>query len=149
VLVSQEIVTEPENYTDAISSHNQAIWTEAMKIEIEQHRDIGTWKLVDLLQDRTAIGCRWVYAVKTQPDGMFKKAKVHIVAQGFTQRLGMDYFEVTSPVVKFDSLRMLLAIANHLNWEIEMMDIKGAYINSALNKEIYMHQPEGFDDGSG
>ena len=61
----------------------------------------------------------------------------------------MDYYEVTSPVVKFDSLCILISIANALNWEIHMMDIKGAYLNSDLNEKIYMHQPEGFDDTSG
>jgi len=65
VLVSQEIVTEPENYTNAISKHNQVIWTEAMQVEINQHKDIGTWEMVDLPQDQMAIGCHWVYAVKT------------------------------------------------------------------------------------
>ena len=61
----------------------------------------------------------------------------------------MDYYNITSPVVKFDSLRILLAIANTLDWEIEMMDIKGGYLHSMLEEEIYMRQPDGFDDGSG
>ena len=51
----------------------------------------------------------------------------------------MDYFDVTSPVVRFDFLWLLLAIANTLNWEIEMMDIKGTYLNLDLQEEIYMH----------
>ena len=96
-----------------------------------------------------AIGCQWVYAIKTKPDGEFEKAKARIVAQGFTQRPGMDYYDITSPVVKFDSLRILLAIANTLNWEIEMMDIKGGYLHSMLEEDIYMHQPDRFNDGSG
>ena len=48
----------------------------------------------------------------------------------------MDYFDVTSPVVRFDSLRLLLAIANALDWEIEMIDVKGAFLNSDLQEEI-------------
>ena len=59
----------------------------------------------------------------------------------------MDYYDITSPVVKYDSLQLLLAIANTLNWEIEMMDVIGAYLNSEL-EEIYMKQPKGFNDGS-
>ena len=61
----------------------------------------------------------------------------------------MDYYDITSPVVKFNSLRLLLAIANTLNWEIEMMDVIGAYLNSELEEEIYMKQPEGFNDRLG
>ena len=46
-----------------------------MKIEMDQHNNIGTWQLVELPTGRTAIGCRWVYAVKTTPDSDFEKAK--------------------------------------------------------------------------
>ena len=61
----------------------------------------------------------------------------------------MDYYDITSPVVKFNSIRMILATANHLHWEIEMMDIKGAYLNSELDEEIYMEKTDHFNDGSG
>ena len=60
----------------------------------------------------------------------------------------MDYFDITAPVVKFDSLRTLLAIGNALDWEIEMMDAKSAFVNSDLDEEIYMRQPDGFNDRS-
>ena len=60
----------------------------------------------------------------------------------------MDYYDITSPVVKFDSIWTILAMANHLDWEIEMMDVKGAYLNSELDEEIYMAQPDHFDNGS-
>src|SRR6266481_6593836 len=79
----------------------------------------------------------------------FEKAKACLVTQGFTQRPRMDYYDITSPVVKFDSIRTILAMANHLDWEIEMMDVKGAYLNSILNEEIYMAQPNHFNDGLG
>ena len=61
----------------------------------------------------------------------------------------MDYYDITSPIVKFNSLHVLLAIVNTLDWEIEMMDVKGGYLHSMLEEEIYMHQPDRFDDGSG
>ena len=80
------------------------------------------------------------------PDRTCEKAKARNVAQGFTQRPGMDYFNITSPVIRFDSLQLLLAITNILDWEIKMMDVKGAYLNSDLQEEIYMCQPDGFND---
>ena len=83
-----------------------------------------------------------------KPDGKFDRERAWVIAQGFTQRPGMDYFEVTAPVVKFDSLQLLLAIGNSLNWEFKMMDIKSTFVNSDLDKEIYMQQPEGFNDGT-
>ena len=80
------------------------IWESAMQTEMNQHHEIGTWELVDLPPGHTAIGCRWVYTVKTAPDGEFEDAKAQVVAQGFTQWPGMDYYVITSPVIKFDSL---------------------------------------------
>jgi Reverse transcriptase (RNA-dependent DNA polymerase) len=65
------------------------------------------------------------------------------------QRPRMDYYDITSPVVKFNSLHLLLAITNELNWEIDMMDVKRAYLNLELEEEIYMKQPERYNDGSG
>ena len=61
----------------------------------------------------------------------------------------MDYYDITSPVVKFNSIQTILAVTNHFNWEIELMDIKGAYLNSILNEEIYMVQLDHFNDGTG
>ena len=60
----------------------------------------------------------------------------------------MDYFDITAPMVKFDSLQLLLAIGNALDWEIKMMDVKSTFVNSDLDEEIYMLQPEGFSDRS-
>ena len=77
-----------------------------------------------------------------------RKAKARLVAQGSTQQPGMDYYDITSPVVKFDSIQTILATANHLDWEIKMMGVKGAYLNSELDEEIYMAQPDHFNDGS-
>ena len=61
----------------------------------------------------------------------------------------MDYYEITSPVVIFDSLRLLIVVGNALDWEIELINVKGAFLNSDLDEELFMRQPDGFDDGSG
>ena len=147
--ITHEIITEPYNYAEAISRADAPIWELAMQSEIDQHCEIGMWELVDLPPGWDAVGCRWVYAAKIKPNREFEKGKARVVAQGFTQRPEMDYYDITSPVVKFDSLQLLLAIANNLDWEIQMMDMKGAFLNSNLMEEIYMYQPEGFNDKSG
>ena len=130
-------------------NRDRPLWQVELQVEIDVHAKIGTWEGVELPEGKKPIGCWWVYAVKTTPEGEFEKANAGIVAQGFTQHPGMDYYEATSPVVKFGSLCVLMSIANALNWEIHMMDVKGAYLNSDLDEEIYMCQPEGFDDTSG
>ena len=103
-MVTHEIITEPENLKEAEGQLDWPIWKQAMTIEMDQHNKVGTWELVKLPTGQTAIGCQWVYAVKTRLDGDFEKAKARLVIQGFTQRPGMDYYDITSLVVKFDSI---------------------------------------------
>jgi len=78
---------------------------------------------------------------KRKADGHFH---TRVVAKGFTQIQGIDYNETFSPVAQFESLRLLLALATLEDWEIHQMDIKSAFLNGLLDKEIYMEQPEGF-----
>ena len=76
-------------------------------------------------------------------DGSIDKYKARLVAKGYKQK-GLDYFDTYSPVMIITSIRMLIAIATLHNLEIHQMDVKTAFLNSDLNKEIYMDQPEGF-----
>ena len=68
----------------------------------------------------------------------------HLVAKGFTQIPGIDYDKTFSPVAQFELLHMLLALAALEDWHIHQMDFKSAFLNSLLDKEIYMEQPQGF-----
>ena len=70
--------------------------------------------------------------------------KVRLVAKGYTQRQGIDYEDTFSPVSMLKSIRILLAIAAHYDYEIWQMDVKTAFLNGELGEDIYMTQPEGF-----
>ena len=65
---------------------------------------------VELPNDRKAVGSRWVYRTKRSPNGTVKWYKACLVAQRYSQHYGQDYDE-TSPVVRFKSLRMIIALA--------------------------------------
>ena len=104
----------------------------------------GTYSLVLRPAGVNVVGCKWVDKEKLLPDGSIK-LKSRLVAQGFTQRPGVDFYETHSPTVRLDSLRGLLALAAHYDWEVHHMDVKAAYLNGKLNETIYMRQPKGFE----
>lgn len=70
-----------------------------------------TWKLKELPKDQPVVSCRWVFKSKVKPDGTIERYKARLVARGFSQTKGVDYFETFSPVVRYESLRAVLAIA--------------------------------------
>ncbi|KAI0992157.1 hypothetical protein K3495_g16029, partial [Podosphaera aphanis] len=70
--------------------------------------------------------------------------KARYVAKGFSQTQGLDYDETFAPVVRYDSLRLLLAISASKQWKPRQLDIKTAFLYGVLNEEIYMQLPEGY-----
>ena len=66
------------------------------------------------------------------------------MVKGYTQKEGIDYEKTFSPVSMLKSIRILLAVAAKLDYEIWQMDVKTAFLNGNLEEDIYMRQPEGF-----
>ena len=75
--------------------------------------------------------------------------KARLVAKGYRQKQGFDYDETFSPIAMLKSIRILLVIATHYDYEIWQMDVKITFLNGNLTEEVYMTQPEGFISGSG
>ena len=92
---------------------------------------------------RRAIGCKWVFKIKRRADGSIDRYKARLVAKGYSQLYGIDFTETFAPVVRFSSLRAILAIAAAADYEIHQMDVKTAFLNGDLDEDIYMEQPEG------
>ena len=124
----------PNSYREAINSEESNKWLTAAQEEFQGLTDMGIWKLVDCPDNH-----RWTFVLKA--DGRYK---ARLVAKGYTQVQGIDYEEIFSPVARYESIRYLLAHGALLDWEIEAMDVKLAYLHRVLEEEIYMEQLEGF-----
>ena len=72
-----------------------------------------------------------------------------MVAEGYSQRLGIDYEETYSPVVRMESIRVLLSIVAEGDLKMVHFDVKTAFLEGSLEEKIYMQQPEGFEQGWG
>ncbi|CAA7028219.1 unnamed protein product [Microthlaspi erraticum] len=106
-----------------------------------------TWKLVDRVATQRPIGCRWIFTRKAGIVGVENpRFKARLVAKGYSQKEGIDYQEIFSPVVKHVSVRFLLSMVVHFNMELQQMDVKTAFLHGYLDETIYMEQPEGYED---
>ena len=105
-------------YMDAIQRPDSEKWLEAMKSEMESMKVNDVWTLVDSPEGVKSIGCKWVFKRKRGADGKVETYKTHLVAKGYRQHYCIDYDETFSPVIMLKSIRIMLAIAAHLDYEI-------------------------------
>ncbi|GAU35295.1 hypothetical protein TSUD_54540 [Trifolium subterraneum] len=120
-------------------------WLQAMKTEYKALVDNHTWSLVPLPPHRKAIGCKWIFRVKENPDGSINKYKARLVAKGFLQTPGFDFNETFSPVIKPVTIRLILTLAVTYKWSVQQIDINNAFLNDLLQEEVYMTQPTCFE----
>jgi hypothetical protein len=83
--------------------------------------------------------------VKLDADGEVQKHKARLVAMGYSQEYGIDYEETFSPVVRFETIRVVLSLAAQQGWEIYQFDVKSVFLNGPLQEEVYVSQPPGFE----
>nr|GEV64720.1 retrovirus-related Pol polyprotein from transposon TNT 1-94 [Tanacetum cinerariifolium] len=117
---------------------------QAMKEEMQAIERNQTWELVDLPNEKSPIGLKWLFRMKFNTDGGVQKHKARLVAKGYTQQQGVDFDETFSPVARFETVRILLSLVAHLSWPVYQFDVKSAFLNGELEEEVYVCQPEGF-----
>ena len=138
----------PSSRRNALNGPFAAQWKAAMDAEMSSIHSHGTYELVERpSSDVNIVSCKWVLALKTK-DGWVIRFKARLVARGFSQQYGVDYHETYSPVLKYTTLRTLLAITAIQDLTLELMDVQTAYLNAPLNETVYMAQPQGYEQGN-
>ncbi|XP_052185243.1 uncharacterized protein LOC127796879 [Diospyros lotus] len=99
---------EPVSYQEACSSNYKTNWLKAIKEEMESLQKNKTWIVVNKPKDQKVIGCKWIFKRKPGiPSVEPARFKARVVAKGFSQREGIDYYKVFCPVVKHSSIRRI------------------------------------------
>lgn len=135
-------ISDPQTVEEALISSEVNEWKQAMDQEMVSLMKNDTWNLVPLPPGKTALPNKWVFKRKTDQDGNVIQYKARLVIKGYAQKKGVDFQEVYSPVVRWTSIRYLLALAAQQNLYIHQMDAVSAFLQGSIDTEIYMMQPE-------
>ncbi|GJX35750.1 retrotransposon protein, putative, ty1-copia subclass [Tanacetum coccineum] len=148
---------EPRTRTEPLRSRdesNMAAYAFVAAEEEDTHEPLTyqenkTLELVDHSARQKLVSCKWLFKIKEGIEGVQKpRYKARVVARGFTQRAGIDYNEVFSPVVRHTSIRVILALTACKDYELEQLDVKTAFLHGNLEEVIYMKQPPGYEQGN-
>jgi hypothetical protein len=133
---------EPKGIRHMLSDHN---WVNSMHEELENFETIQVLELVDPPLGCKLIGAKWVWKNKEGEKGEVVRNKSRWVAQGYSQKEGINYEETFAPVVRLEVIRILLAFFMAKGFKLHQMDVKSAFLNGVLEEEVYVRQPLGYE----
>uniref|UniRef100_A0A2N9IBM9 Reverse transcriptase Ty1/copia-type domain-containing protein n=1 Tax=Fagus sylvatica TaxID=28930 RepID=A0A2N9IBM9_FAGSY len=107
--------TEPKSVKSALLSPH---WLAPMRDELFALKQNQTWELVPRKDDMNVVGSRWVFKTKLKSNGSIERFKARLVAQGYTQSLGVDFFETFSPIIKPPTIWLVLSLAVIHGWSL-------------------------------
>jgi hypothetical protein len=140
-IVDDNGVPTPNSLSEALAGKSAFQWYKAFQIEMERviKRDTYT-PIIDENNIHKAIKSKFVFRIKKLPDGTIRH-KVRLVACGYSQIYGRDYVFTYAPTAKYKSYCIIMHLAAVHNWHIKGIDVENAYLESNLDKEIYMTLP--------
>jgi hypothetical protein len=114
-----------------------------MTEELSALADNHTWSIMPLPVGKHAIGCRQIFKTKFNSDGTIQRHKARPVAQGFSQKFGIDYKETFALVAKMTIMRVLLSVVVNQGWSLYQIDVRNAFLHGELEEEVFMKLPPG------
>ena len=136
---------EPKSIEECRQRDDWPKWKEAIEAELKSltKREVFG-PVVRTPEGVKPVGFKWVFVRKRNEKGEIVRYKARLVAQGFSQRPGIDYEETYSPVVDATTFRFLISLAVKEGLDLRLMDVVTAYLYGPLDNDIYMKLPEGF-----
>ncbi|CAI7922087.1 unnamed protein product [Closterium sp. NIES-54] len=136
-------IPTPRSYAEAITGPYSSKWQAAMDAEMASWKSTGSY-LDEFPPSRANIvDGMWIFRVK-RPSGSPPAFKACYVARGFSQRQGVDYFQTFFPTPKMTTLRVLVHVAAHRDYELHSLDFSTAFLQGSMHEEIWLCRPPGF-----
>ena len=132
----------PLTVDEALSGPESKLWKEALDVEMNSLLKNNVWTLETLPEGVIPVGCKFVFKKKIGYDGNIDKYKCRLVALGYSQKFGIDFEETFSPVVRFETIRSIIAFSVQNDFEMHHLDVCSAFLNGDLKECIYMKQPK-------
>ena len=139
-----DMTIPPANHREAMLRSDAEVWKRVEEKELGMLKSMGVYVDELLPEGRKAIGNRWVFEFKIDPNGGPAIAKARLVAQGFSQVPFVDYDVTFAPVAKSVSVRFVAVYASLNGWHLECFDATRAFLWGDLARTIYMRYPPGY-----
>ena len=149
-VISEAEAMDPQMLEEARCRPDWPKWEAAIEAELNALKKAGTWGTVERPRGQNIVQCKWVFRIKKDVAGRIERYKACLVAKGFTQVHGIDYYDTWAPVAKLASIHLLLAIAAQNGWPVDMFDFHSAFLNGELNsdEEVFMEQPHKYEEAN-
>lgn len=133
-------IKEPITFKEALRSPQ---WKAAMEEESRSLKTRNTWEIVEKDEDTRSVGGKWVFKVETDPTDKVLKYKARVVAQSYSQKKDIDYFESYAPAASMLIIRLFLAISVSRDWKVHHFDVKS---DNEPNDDVYTKLSAGYDE---
>ncbi|KAE9283969.1 hypothetical protein PR003_g26983 [Phytophthora rubi] len=140
---------EPTSTDAALNAPDADKWVEALYNEFGELIRNNTWELVERPKGAKVLKSKWVFVRKRSARGEVVRHRARITIKGCQQKYGLDYWETYAPVVSAEAVKLVLLLALNYGLLVRHVDFVTAFLNGPIDCEIYMEQPDFFDDGSG
>jgi len=143
-----DVTKPPADEKEARARPDWPLWKQAIEAEVAAHKKLATWFTTKgSNKQHKAVKTRFVFEIKHDAEGQKTRYKARLVAQGFNQVPGRHFDETWAPVHNTATSRALFAVAAANGWKVHHVDVKTAFLNAKMDKEMYIKHPKGVQSG--